>query len=116
VEKQGRYLTPDPHPEAGSFYRSDHFSLAKVGVPSVYVESGIDYENGGREYGQKLKHEWNEKYYHTVEDEYSDEWEFESVMQDLELLFCIGANLSSVQEYPQWNEASEFYAIRAQVS
>jgi Zn-dependent M28 family amino/carboxypeptidase len=114
VEKQGRYLAPDPNPGAGSFYRSDHFSLAKVGVPSVYVESGIDYEEGGKERGQKLKDEWNEKYYHTVEDEYSEYWDLGSVMQDLELLFRIGVDLSSADSYPQWNESSEFYAIREQ--
>jgi Zn-dependent M28 family amino/carboxypeptidase len=114
VEQQGRYLTPDPNPGAGSFYRSDHFSLAKVGVPSVYVESGIDYDEGGKERGQKLKDEWNEKYYHTVEDEYSEDWDLGSVMQDLELLFRIGVDLSSADSYPQWNESSEFYAIREQ--
>jgi Zn-dependent M28 family amino/carboxypeptidase len=114
VEKQGRYLTPDPNPGAGSFYRSDHFSLAKVGVPSVYVESGIDYEEGGKERGQKLKDEWNEKYYHTVEDEYSEDWDLGSVMQDLELLFRIGVDLSSADSYPQWNGSSEFYVIREQ--
>ncbi len=114
VEKQGRYLTPDPNPGAGSFYRSDHFSLAKVGVPSVYVESGIDYETGGKEYGERLKREWNEKYYHTVEDEYSEDWEFSGVMQDLELLFRIGVDLSFAEEHPQWNESSEFYAVREQ--
>jgi len=114
AEKQGRCLTPDPKPEAGYFYRSDHFSLAKVGVPSVYVESGMDYEEGGKERGQRLKEEWNERYYHTVDDEYSEDWDYSSVMQDLELLFRIGVDLSFAEKYPQWSDSSEFYAIREQ--
>src|SRR4029079_17959480 len=67
---EGRYFTPDPHPETGGFYRSDHFSFAKQGVPAISLESGNDLVNGGIERGEKLANEYNELHYHQP----SDEW------------------------------------------
>ena len=70
-KKQGRYYSPDPHPEAGHFYRSDHFSFAKVGVPAISFGDGNDLVNGGIARGEALGKEYVEKHYHQPSDEWS---------------------------------------------
>jgi len=113
VEKSGRYIAPDPHPEAGYYFRSDHFNFAKVGIPALDAHAGEDDLQRGIEYGKKVSDEYVEKYYHKPSDEYNSEtWKLDAVIEDLQLAFLIGKRLSMEQTWPKWKEGSEFKAIR----
>jgi Zn-dependent M28 family amino/carboxypeptidase len=109
---QGKYIAPEPKPEAGSYFRSDHFSLAKVGVPALDAKSGIDIVGKGREYGKKQLEDYTANYYHTQRDEYNSQWTFENGLQDMDLLFMIGKRLAFETTWPAWKPGSEFKAIR----
>ncbi|HZX74088.1 MAG TPA: M20/M25/M40 family metallo-hydrolase, partial [Cyclobacteriaceae bacterium] len=113
VEKSGRYITVDPHPEAGYYFRSDHFNFAKVGIPALDAHAGVDDLEKGIEYGKRKGDEYVEKYYHKPSDEYStDTWKLDGVIEELQLDFLIGKRLSMEQTWPKWKEGSEFKAIR----
>jgi Zn-dependent M28 family amino/carboxypeptidase len=113
AEKQGRYISPESHPEAGHYFRSDHFNFARAGVPALTTNSGIDDVLRGKAYGQLKLDEYNEKYYHRPEDEYdSTRWNLEGAMEDLQLLFLVGKELAMDQDWPKWKAGSEFKSIR----
>jgi len=109
---QGRYIAPESHPEAGHYFRSDHFSLAKVGVPALDATGGIDIAGKGKDYGKKLQDDYVANHYHSRSDEYNPAWTFEGGMQDMELLFMIGKKLAFETTWPAWKPGSEFKAIR----
>ena len=109
---QGRSGTPDPSPQAGRYYRSDHFSLAKRGVPMLYVKSGEDLAEGGRQAGHAAYEGYNEDQYHGPDDEFDPRWDWSGVAQDLELYFTIGRALAQSNQWPNWNEGDEFRMIR----
>ncbi len=111
-KKQGRYYSPDPHPEAGYFFRSDHFSFAKVGVPAISFGDGDDLVNGGKERGEALSKEYTEKHYHQPSDEWQASWDFTGMAQDANLLHNLGRDLANSHAWPEWGEGSEFRAIR----
>jgi Zn-dependent M28 family amino/carboxypeptidase len=111
-KKQGRYFSPDPHPEAGHFYRSDHFSFAKVGVPAISFEDGNDLVNGGIARGEALGKEYVEKHYHQPSDEWQPSWDFTGMAQDDYLLHLVGRDLANSRAWPNWSQDSEFRAIR----
>ena len=113
-KKQGRYYSPDPHPEAGHFYRSDHFSFAKVGVPAISFGDGNDLVNGGVERGEALGKEYVEKHYHQPSDEWSTAWDFTGMAQDVQLLHNLGRNLANSRDWPNWGSDSEFRGVRDQ--
>ena len=110
--KQGRYYSPDPHPEAGHFYRSDHFSFAKVGVPAISFDSGNDLLNGGIARGEALDKEYTEKHYHQPSDEWQADWDFTGMAEDDQLLHNLGRDLANSREWPNWSPDSEFRAAR----
>ena len=110
--RQGRYITPDPRPEAGSFFRSDHFSFARVGVPSLYGKGGIDSEEHGKAWGMEQREEYTTYRYHKPSDNYAPGMNLEGVIQDARLLFDVGYTLSNENSFPQWKEGSEFKSIR----
>lgn len=113
IEKDSGYISFETHPEAGYYYRSDHFNFAKAGIPALYVESGIDVEGHGIEYGKKLEDEYTKNNYHRPSDEYNaNTWTMEGGIQELKLLFRVGRRLSFEQTMPQWKPGSEFKAIR----
>jgi Zn-dependent M28 family amino/carboxypeptidase len=112
--KRNRRFTPDAHPEAGSFYRSDHFSMAKVGVPAISFDSGSDLVNGGVARGEKLAGEYVEKAYHQPADEYSPNWDLTGLADDGALLHAVGRRLANSSDWPNWSEDSEFRALRDQ--
>ncbi|MDF3076841.1 MAG: family metallo-hydrolase [Sphingobacteriaceae bacterium] len=113
AEKAGRYLTAETHPEAGSYFRSDHFNFAKAGIPALYVENGIDLVDGGKSEGEKFSKEYNEKHYHQPSDEYDPEhWKMDGAIEDLKLFFKVGKHLSQSDKWPAWKSGSEFKAIR----
>ncbi|MFN4113249.1 MAG: M28 family metallopeptidase [Sphingomonadaceae bacterium] len=108
----GRTVTPDPNPEAGYYYRSDHFAFAKRGVPFLYVDGGEDLVEGGREAGAALAAEYRDKRYHGPKDEFDENWDWTGVMADLQLFYRIGRMLAESSSWPNWNDGDEFRAIR----
>lgn len=112
VEKQGRYITPDPHPESGGFFRSDHFNFASIGIPALYGKGATDSEANGKEWGEAQYKKYTSENYHKPSDEYDDSFNAEGVKLDAQVLFDIGYTLSNESTYPKWKEGSEFKAIR----
>ena len=109
---QDRHLVPDPDAEKGYYYRSDHFELAKRGVPALYTDTGDEHVELGAEYMRQKKEEYIENRYHMVTDEYSDDWDLRGAVDDLQLFFRVGYELASGSSWPNWKEGSEFKAIR----
>jgi len=113
VEKAGGYISFDVHPEAGYYYRSDHFNFAKAGIPALYIKTGIDVEGKGTAYGKKIQDDYTEKNYHQPSDEYdATTWTLEGAIHDLQLLFLVGKRLAFEEKWPAWKPGSEFKAAR----
>ena len=112
VLAQGRRIDVEPSPEKGYFYRSDHFSLAKQGVPMLYAEGGVDLVAGGRERGQQLADDYTANRYHLPGDEYDPNWNWDGAVQDLMLNYRIGRALADSEAWPNWYEGDEFRRIR----
>jgi Zn-dependent M28 family amino/carboxypeptidase len=110
--KQGRTLSPDPRPEAGSFFRSDHFPLSKVGVPAVSFRPGDDLVNGGKAKGVALREDFNAKKYHQPKDEWSEALDFSGEALDVTLIYNVGRSLADSTRWPEWKAGSEFKAVR----
>ncbi len=108
----GRTYTPDPRTETGGFYRSDHFSMAKQGVPAVSFKPGIDLVDGGVARGRALGDAYTKDRYHQPADEWSADWDLSSVGPDLTLLYDAGRALADSRSWPQWSADSEFKAKR----
>jgi Zn-dependent M28 family amino/carboxypeptidase len=109
---EGRYLSPDPDPGAGSYYRSDHFPFAKVGVPSVSFGSGEDLVKGGRKSGHDAADQYTECCYHQPDDEFHADWDLSGQAQDVGLLYRLGLDLANSNKWPAWYQDSEFRAER----
>jgi Zn-dependent M28 family amino/carboxypeptidase len=112
LKAAGRTATPDPKPEAGYYYRSDHFAFAKLGVPMVYFEGGEDLVNGGREAGAKVNADYTENRYHGPKDEFNESWDWSGVMSDLQLYYRLGRMMAMSTSWPNWNDRDEFRGIR----
>lgn len=102
----------EPTPEKGFYYRSDHFSFAKLGVPMLYFEGGEDLVNGGREAGAKVSEDYTKNRYHGPKDEYDENWDWSGVMNDLRLYYRVGRMLAMSEDWPNWNEGDEFKEAR----
>jgi Zn-dependent M28 family amino/carboxypeptidase len=113
--EQDRTVKPDQEPEKGYYYRSDHFSLAKVGVPSLYTDQGIDNVEHGEAWTRAREDEYRAQRYHQPGDEYSPSWDLSGQAEDLQLLFTVGFRLARGREFPNWREGTEFKAIRDQM-
>ncbi|USI74078.1 M28 family metallopeptidase [Sphingomonas morindae] len=109
---QGRHYAPDSRPEAGSFYRSDHFSFAKRGVPAISYQNGIDLVQGGEARGRMLRDAYTRDRYHQPADEWSPDMDLSAVPQALGLLFTTGEQLANSRDWPNWSQDSEFRAAR----
>ncbi|MDH3588314.1 MAG: M28 family metallopeptidase [Gammaproteobacteria bacterium] len=112
ARSQDRVIVAEPTPEKGFFYRSDHFNLAKQGVPVLYAESGFDYREGGTRRGTELARDWIENRYHKVGDEYREDWDMSGAIEDIRLYFMIGHELAASDAWPEWYSTSEFKNIR----
>jgi Zn-dependent M28 family amino/carboxypeptidase len=110
--KQGRRVRPDPTPEKGSFYRSDHFSFAKQGIPALYTSNGIDSVEHGEEWTLAKEEKYTAENYHKPSDEFDPNWDLSGAIQDIRLLFRVGYKLSMESSFPNWKEGSEFKAKR----
>ena len=107
-----RVVKPDPEPEKGGFFRSDHFPLAKQGVPAHYGWAGFDNLEHGEEWGQAQSDAWLAQHYHQTSDEFSPEWDLAGALQDMSVWFHMGVELTYSNAWPEWNEGTEFKAIR----
>lgn len=112
LKAAGRTATPDAKPEAGYYYRSDHFAFAKLGVPMIYVEGGEDLVNGGREAGAAAAADYTENRYHGPKDEFNEGWDWSGVMEDLQLYYRLGRMMAASTSWPTWNDGDEFRGIR----
>jgi Zn-dependent M28 family amino/carboxypeptidase len=109
---QGRVVEPEPNPERGSFFRSDHFSLARPGVPMLYAGSGRDLVDGGEEAGNAASRDFIVNRYHGPADEYDPAWNWSGAILDLELYYAIGRELANSTAWPNWHADAEFRAAR----
>ncbi len=113
LKKLGRYAAPEPNPVVGYYFRSDHFNFAKIGIPALYIGTGIDHLEKGKEYGKQLQDEYVAQYYHKPADAYDPKrWNLEGAVDDVQLLYQVGRNLANSTKWPGWKEGSEFKAIR----
>ena len=112
VAMQDRRVVPDPEPEKGYYFRSDHFELAKMGVPMIYPEHGIDHVERGEEYGRAMNERYTSERYHMVTDEYDDSWDLTGAVPDVRLYYEMGREVIDSDAWPNWNEGTEFRAIR----
>jgi Zn-dependent M28 family amino/carboxypeptidase len=115
--KQGRTVTPDAHPERALFYRADHFSVAKRGVPTLLlmgIGGGPDLVAGGRQAGDAWVSEYTTKCYHQACDNWSPAWDLRGAAADVALLLDAGGKLANSTAWPDWNDGSEFKAVRAE--
>jgi Zn-dependent M28 family amino/carboxypeptidase len=108
----GLAYTPDSHTEAGYFFRSDHFSFAKRGVPALSFGSGEDLVEGGVAAGEAAAATYTAKHYHQPSDEWQADWSFAGMVEDLPLLYEVGADLADSRDWPDWATGSEFRATR----
>jgi Zn-dependent M28 family amino/carboxypeptidase len=102
----------DAFPEKGAFYRSDHFPLAKIGVPAAYVGGGTDYVGRPPGWGREVNEAWNEKHYHQPSDEYRDDWDLSGMVEDVKLVFFLSVKIADAPEMPRWRKGDEFEAAR----
>lgn len=112
VGKQKRVANPDPEPEKGGFYRSDHFSLSKEGVPALYFEGGVNNIEHGRKWMMEQIADYTANRYHKPSDEYNENWDMSGAVKDLELMYRIGLQLSQEDSFPNWRDGNEFKAKR----
>jgi Zn-dependent M28 family amino/carboxypeptidase len=112
AEAVGRTLAPDPEPEKGHYFRSDHFEFAKRGVPSLYPDAGVQDLEHGEEWARKRREEYTRDRYHKPSDEYDPSWNLEGAVQDLRLMFSVGHDLATGDLWPNWRDGSEFKARR----
>ncbi len=113
LKKLGRYAAPEPNPVVGYYFRSDHFNFAKIGIPALYIGTGIDHVEKGKEYGKQLQEEYVAQYYHKPADAYDPKrWNLDGAVDDVQLLYQVGRNLANSTKWPGWKEGSEFKAIR----
>jgi Zn-dependent M28 family amino/carboxypeptidase len=111
--RQGRELVREPAPEKGFYYRSDHFSLAKRGVPMLYTKAGVDSPVHGPDWGKRWLDEYTAQRYHKPADEYdAATWDVSGTLQDLQLYYDVGIAIADSDRWPNWRETSEFRAIR----
>jgi Zn-dependent M28 family amino/carboxypeptidase len=101
-------VSPDARPEQGSFYRSDHFPFAKVGVPSISLKEGNDYVGRPKGWGEEQFRAYNTAHYHQPSDEYRDTWNFEGLLQEAEIAMAIGLKIANADSMPRFNPGDEF--------
>ena len=110
--RMGLIIRPDPRPEQGNFYRSDHFPFAKAGIPAFTVDEGDQYVGKPDDYGAKMFAEFNAKHYHQPSDEYRDDWDMSSMEQIGRFVFLLGQSAAHLEKLPTWNTGDEFLEAR----
>ena len=108
----GYRIEPDAHPEAGYYYRSDHFSLARVGIPAFSIDSGSDYVGKPKDFGDQKYKEYIQKHYHQPSDEYNPQWDFSGAKKLAALGIAIGWRVAELKEQTGWVKGDEFEKVR----
>jgi Zn-dependent M28 family amino/carboxypeptidase len=109
---QERTLVPDPFPDRGSFYRSDQFSFARLGVPAAYVKGGTDVVGRPAGWGKQQREEFESNHYHKPSDELRADWDYSGALEDGRLLFYLGLKIANAARKPAWKPGDEFEAAR----
>jgi Zn-dependent M28 family amino/carboxypeptidase len=112
AKAQGRTVKPDPEPEKGFYYRSDHFEFAKVGIPALYPDSGTEYVGKDEAFSQRKRDEYTKQDYHKISDEVKPDWDLAGAAEDAQLLTMIGYRVAQTDKFPEWKSGSEFKAKR----
>jgi Zn-dependent M28 family amino/carboxypeptidase len=112
AKEAGRTVNPDPTPEKGSYFRSDHFSFAKQGIPAVYPSGGTDSVEHGKEWGLAQRAKYTAEKYHKPSDEFDPNWDLSGAIDDLQLLFKVGYRLAMDTSFPDWKEGTDYKAKR----
>jgi Zn-dependent M28 family amino/carboxypeptidase len=105
---QNRVVVPDQNPDQGYYYRSDQFSLAKIGVPGVYLGTGLHVIGKPPQWGRIKTREWIDTVYHQPGDEYRDDWDLRGAVDDTRLLFYVGLQTADNSDLPAWTPGDEF--------
>jgi Zn-dependent M28 family amino/carboxypeptidase len=108
ARERGLRVSPDARPEQGSFFRSDHFPFAKVGIPSISLKEGNDYVGHSKEWGEVQFKAYNTAHYHQPSDEYTDSWDFRGMLQETEIAMAIGRRIADDPTMPRFNQNDEF--------
>lgn len=109
---QGRTVVPEPEPERGYYFRSDHFEFAKQGVPALYTDDGTDFIGQSKDFGLRKRQEYIARDYHKVSDEIKPGWDLSGLVEDTQLLFQVGYAITESAQWPEWKPASEFKSRR----
>ena len=112
LEKRAMYVVPDHKPEAGFFYRSDHISLAKLGVPMLYTKPGNNHVTNGMTYGETFAEDYTDIRYHKPADEYDNSWDLSGIVQATNIMLDMGYDLANSDQWPNWYEGTEFRGLR----
>ncbi|PYP51055.1 MAG: peptidase M20, partial [Gemmatimonadetes bacterium] len=112
VKSEGIRLSPDAHPEAGHFYRSDHFSFAKAGIPSVSIGGGTDYVGRPTAWGLQQAEDYTAHRYHQPSDEYRPDFDLRGAAQLAEIVYRLGVTIGNAEVAPTWNADAEFKSLR----
>lgn len=112
LASEHRTVRPDPEPEKGFYYRSDHFEFAKVGVPALDIDAGVNYIGKDSTYGMKKRDEYTTHDYHAVSDEVKPDWDLSGAVDDTQVLFKVGDIVANGDAIPEWKQGTEFKAKR----
>jgi Zn-dependent M28 family amino/carboxypeptidase len=110
--EQGRVIRPDPEPEKGFYYRSDHFNFAKQGVPALNPDEGVEYVGKPADYSEKVRNDYTEHDYHQPSDVVKPDWDLSGAHEDLKVLFAVGYRVAEADKFPAWKPGNEFKAKR----
>ncbi|MES2988241.1 MAG: M28 family metallopeptidase [Pseudomonadota bacterium] len=112
VAAEGRVILPEQNPQGGGYYRSDHFSFAKLGVPMLSAGSGSDLAKGGKEAGAAARADYSSRRYHKPQDEYDANWDWSGALSDLNIYYAMGRALADGNAWPNWYPNAEFRGVR----
>jgi Zn-dependent M28 family amino/carboxypeptidase len=112
AREQDRVVRPDPEPEKGFYYRSDHFNFAKLGVPSLATDEGVDFVGKPEGHGLRVREQYTNHDYHQPSDQVNGDWDLSGLAEDVRLLFAVGYRVAQADRYPEWKPGTEFKAVR----
>jgi len=102
-------ISPDEQPEAGSYFRSDHFSFAHAGIPAFSIEHATQFAGKPADYGTKMDQAFNEKDYHQPTDEFRENWDFTALQQAAEFGYLLGIDIANQDRLPDWRPGDQFH-------
>jgi hypothetical protein len=112
AEMQGRRVVPESFPDKGSYYRSDHLSFARAGIPAAYLDQGTEVIGKPPGWGRERQQAWEDAHYHQPTDDLTPEWDFAGIVEDARLLFLLGVKVANAPHAPTWRPGDEFEAAR----